>query len=299
MTTGIELRHLKHFAALAEELHFGRAARLCNISQPPFSVSIRQLEEQLGFALVERSSRDVRLTPAGTAFYSEACKALSQVRQAADVAARVHGGLDGVLCVGFFASMLYRGLDRAVDRFRATYPTVDLQLLELSTSDQIPALLRRHIHYGFVHSTRLPAEIAAGELLREPFLLCLPERHPARHRRRQKLADFRAEPFVLFSRTFSPSYYDQVVARCLAAGFHPDIKHQVRHWLTVVACVSKGMGITLVPRALSRADLPGVRFSAIEDSTVESIVHGAWLKGDGDSAIVQAWHRVVRQEIGA
>jgi len=284
--------------ALAEELHFGRAARRCNISQPPFSVSIRQLEEQLGFALVERSTHDVRLTAAGAAFYQEACKALSQVRQATDIAARVHGGLDGVLSVGFFASMLYRGLDRAVDRYRAEFPLVDLQLLELSTSDQIPALLGRQIHYGFVHSASLPAEIAARELLREPFLLCLPHDHPAGGRRKQKLGDFRDEPFVLFSRAFSPSYYDQVVARCLAAGFHPDIKHQVRHWLTVVACVSKGMGVTLVPRALANAKLPDVRFAAIEHSTVESVVHGAWLKMESDSAILRAWHRVVEQEVG-
>ena len=298
MTTGIELRHFRHFVALAEELHFGRAARRCNISQPPFSVSIRQLEQQLGFALVERSSHDVRLTAAGTAFYQEACKALSQVRQAADVATRVHGGLDGVLRVGFFASMLYRGLDRAVDRFRAEFPAVALQLLELSTSDQIPALLGRQIHYGFVHSTKLPTEIAARELLSEPFLLCLPLKHPASSEQIQKLSDFRDEPFVLFSRAFSPSYYDQVVARCLAAGFHPDIQHHVRHWLTVVACVSKGMGVTLVPRALANAKLPDVRFAAIEESTVESVVHGAWLHVESDSAILSAWHRVVGQEIG-
>ncbi|CAM3846374.1 LysR family transcriptional regulator [Bordetella tumulicola] len=298
MTTGIELRHFRHFVALAEELHFGRAARRCNISQPPFSVSIRQLEQQLGFALVERSSHDVRLTAAGTAFYQEACKALSQVRQAADVATRVHGGLDGVLRVGFFASMLYRGLDRAVDRFRAEFPAVALQLLELSTSDQIPALLGRQIHYGFVHSTKLPTEIAARELLSEPFLLCLPLKHPASSEQIQKLSDFRDEPFVLFSRAFSPSYYDQVVARCLAAGFHPDIQHHVRHWLTVVACVSKGMGVTLVPRALANAKLPDVRFATIEDSTVESVVHGAWLHAENDSAILSAWHRVVGQEIG-
>ncbi|MBV7483859.1 LysR family transcriptional regulator [Bordetella sp. BOR01] len=297
MTTGIELRHFRYFVALAEELHFGRAAKRCNISQPPFSVSIRQLEEQLGFALVERSSHEVRLTAAGTTFYREACKALSQVRQAADIAARVHGGLDGVLSVGFFASMLYRGLDRAVDRFRAEFPSVALQLLELSTSDQIPALLGRQIHYGFVHSMTLPAEIAACELLHEPFLLCLPKTHPASGERVLKLSDFSSEPFVLFSRAFSPSYYDQVVARCLAAGFHPDIQHQVRHWLTVVACVSKGMGITLVPRALANAKLPDVHFAVIEESTVESVVHGAWLKAEAESAILGAWRRVVGQEI--
>jgi len=298
MIAGIELRHLRHFAALAEELHFGRAAKRCNISQPPFSVSIRQLEQHLGFALVERSSHEVRLTPAGSTFYRETCKGLAQLAQAADIAARVHGGLEGVLNVGFFASMLYRGLDKAVARFQEEFPAVALQLLELSTSDQIPALQARQIQYGFVHSGVLPAGISSRVLLREPFVLCLPAGHPRAGRRTARLGDFRDEPFVLFSRAFSPAYYDQVVARCLAAGFHPHIRHQVRHWLTVVACVGKGMGITLVPRALARAEFPGVRFARIEASPVQSVVHGAWLAED-DSAVLPAWHRILSEELAA
>lgn len=183
-------------------------------------------------------------------------------------------------------------------RFQKEFPGVALQLQELSTSDQIPALQARQIHYGFVHSSALPAGISSRVLMREPFLLCLPAHHPRAGSRSAKLSEFRNEPFVLFSRAFSPSYYDQVVARCLAAGFHPHIQHQVRHWLTVLACVARGMGITLAPRALAKADFPGVSFVRIEASPVESVVYGAWLSDD-DNVILPAWHRIVEEEVTA
>ena len=299
MANNIELRHLRHFVALAEELHFGRTAKRCNISQPPFSVSIRQLEDLLGLVLVERTSHDVRLTAAGSAFYEEAHKALAQVRQSVDLAVRVASGSHGTLNVGFFGSMLHRGLDRAVRRFEAEFPEVELRLLELSTVDQIPALQRRQIHYGFIHSSALPAGLASLELLREPFVLCLPAGHPACARPVRSLADLRNEPFILFARAFSPAYYDQVIAMCVAAGFHPDIRHEGRHWLTVVSCVSKGMGITLVPRSMMAAGLPDVEFVAIDTGPVESVVRGAWLESDQDHAALRNWRSIVESEIAA
>lgn len=296
MTNTIELRHLRHFAALAEELHFGRAAKRCNISQPPFSVSIQQLENNLGFALVERSSHAVRLTAAGTAFYEEVEKALSQIRHASDVAVRVNGGLQGILNVGFFASMLDRGLDRAVTRFQSAFPWVEIQLSELNTADQFLALQRRQIQYGFVHSELVPEGMASRELLREPFVLCLPAAHPSADKGALNLAEMRDEPFIVFARAFSPAYYDQVVSLCVVAGFHPNIRHEFRHWLTVISCVSKGMGIAVVPRSLSRTGLPGLRFVNIGTSPIMSIVRGAWRQSDEDNAILRNWRNVVEQE---
>ncbi len=308
MTTAIELRHLRHFIALAQELHFGRAAQRCHISQPPFSVSIRQLEQALGFALVERSTHEVRLTAAGAAYYEEALKVVSQFERAHATAARVHQGMQGTLEVGFFASMLHRGLDRAVQVFGQSHPDVDLRLVELSTADQIPALQRHRIRYGFVHSTALPATVMSEELLCEPFVLCLPAAHPMARaapktgRRRAQavdLARFKDEPFVLFSRTFSPAYYDHVVSLCLSAGFHPRVRHEARHWLTVLACVSKGLGITLVPRSLVRSRYPDLCFADLQASPVASIVRGAWLASEADDPALRAWHAVVRRHITA
>jgi DNA-binding transcriptional LysR family regulator len=292
MNTAIELRHLRHFIALSEELHFGRAARRCNISQPPFSVSIKQLEDSLGFPLVVRSTHEVRLTAAGAAFYEEAVKVVSQFDRAQVTAERVNRGLKGSLDVGFFASMLYRGLDDAVRVFKEENPHVALRLVELSTSDQMPALMRHRINYGFVHSDALPEGVMSEELLREPFVMCVPATHPAAKLKSAKLSDYAGESFVLFSRTFSPTYYDQVVSICVAAGFHPEIRHEARHWLTVLALVSKGMGITLVPRSLATFQLPTLAFVDIGESPVRSFVRGAWLASEKDDPALQAWHAV-------
>ncbi|WP_459614715.1 LysR family transcriptional regulator [Bordetella sp. 2513F-2] len=296
MSAGIELRHLRNFIALAEELHFGRAAARCHVSQPPFSVSIRQLEHHLGFALVERTAGGVRLTPAGAAYYEEANKVLAQVGHAEHVARRVESGLQGVVRVGFFASMLYRRLDAAVQRFAAHNPEVELQLVELSTADQIPALLRKQIHYGFIHGNVLPAGLMAESLTREPFVLCVPQGHAARAEVAE-LAGFAEESFVLFSRAFSPIYYDQVVSVCLAAGFYPKIRHEARHWLTVLACVARGMGVTLVPHSLTRVNLPGIRFIRIPRHSVESVVSGVWLDENADDPALLAWRSAVHHEI--
>ncbi len=297
MKTGIDLRHLRHFIALAEELHFGRAALRCNISQPPFSVSIRQLEDSLGFALVERNTHEVRLTPAGAAFHQEAGKVVTQFDRAHITATRVHQGLQGTLDVGFMGSMLYRGLDRAVAAFRSAHPDVALRLVELSTSDQLPALLRHRIDYAFVHSATLPDVVESEELTREPFVLCVPASHPAAGQSNIQLRDFSGEAFVLFSRSYSPTYYDQVISICVSAGFHPRIEHEARHWLTVLALVSKGMGITLVPRSLATFGLPTIAFVKIDDHAVRSFVRGVWLKSANRDPALQAWHRSVQQEI--
>lgn len=296
MSLGIELRHLRNFIALAEELHFGRAAARCHITQPPFSVSIRQLESLLGYELVQRNSHEVRLTPAGSAYYHEANKVIAQLDYAQRLADRVNKGLQGVVRVGFFASMLYRKLDVAMSCFSERYPDVELQLVELNTADQIPALLRNQIDYGFVHSEAFPQEIDSCVLMKEPFVLCLPADHPEIEGQ-VSLTEFRDTPFILFSRTFSPVYYDQVVSLCLAEGFHPEIKHEARHWLTVIACVAKGLGVTLIPESMIKGNFAGVKFKPISRKGVESIVRGAWRRANEPDAALLAWREVVSETI--
>lgn len=284
--------------ALAEELHFGRAAARCHISQPPFSVSIRQLEGFLGYELVERTSHEVRLTAAGAAYYVEAGKVLVQLEHAERVATRVNKGLQGIIRVGFFASMLYRQLDHAILLFGEYNPDVDIQLVELNTADQIPALLRKQIDYGFVHSEGLPPEINSEVLMREPFVLCTPKNFSP-ITRPPELADFRDTPFILFSRSVSPIYYDQVISLCVNSGFHPVIKHEARHWLTVIACVAKGMGVTLVPKSMIAGNFPEVKFHYLEPSRVESVVRGVWRAESAREAALVSWHSIVRKVISS
>jgi len=295
--SNIDLKQLKHFVALAEELHFGRAAKRCNISQPPFSLSIQKLEHELGFQLFERSSHNVKLTNTGAVYYSEISKALAQISHSTEIALRVNAGYDGVLKVGFFTSMLFRGLDAAVSSFQQEYPNIVLELIELNTVEQIEAIQKREIDYGFLHSEFAGDEIEIRELIREPLMLCLSSNHKMAKKKCADLSDFKFEPFIIFTRNKSPMFFDQLVTSCVQSGFNPIIRYQARNWLTIVFCISKDMGITLVPKSLSNTKLPGVTFIKVKPSAMESVVSSAWRKDNVGNQALKNWHDCVLRHL--
>lgn len=272
----MELRHLRHFLALAEELHFGRAARRLSISQPPLSASIRQLEEDLGVRLFERSSRQVRLTAAGAAFLVESRRILAQAADARALVGRIASGLSGRLQVGFVASMLYRGMPELLARHRDSHPGIEVVLRELNSGEQLDALLAGRLDAGFVHAPTVPAGLDGVEVLVEPFVCCVPTSHPQARRRNADLARLSDEPLVLFAREVSPEYHDRIVSLCVESGFTPRQRHEVRHWLTVLAFVAAGMGVALVPASLARAGMAGVRFLAVRNRRVQSVTRMLW-----------------------
>jgi DNA-binding transcriptional LysR family regulator len=272
----MELRHLRHFVVLAEELHFGRAARRLSISQPPLSFSIRRLEEDLGVRLFERTSRQVRLTAAGAAFLVESRRILGQADDARALVGRIAAGLSGRLQLGFVASMLYRGLPELLARFRREHPGIELALRELNSGEQVEALRAGRLDAGFIHAPTLPAGLEGVAWLTEPFVCCLPQGHPQAQRRRADLAALAGEPLVLFAREASPEYHDRIVSLCAESGFTPEQRHEVRHWLTVLAFVAAGMGVALVPASLARAGMAGVRFVALGNRRVQSVTRMVW-----------------------
>ncbi|GAA4350616.1 LysR substrate-binding domain-containing protein [Variovorax defluvii] len=275
----MELRHLRYFLVLAEELHFGRAARRLAISQPPLSVAIRQLEDAVGARLFERNSKEVRLTPAGEALRASARRLLRQAEEAALEARDVARGAAGRLRIGFVGAMLYRGLPQALARFQAAHPAVRVTLAELNSGEQIAELLHDRLDLGFVHTSRMPAELRHVLLLSEPFVACLPATHRLARRRTIGLARLHDQPFVLFSRSASPDYHERILAICAAAGFHPEVRHEVRHWLSVVSLVSQGMGVALVPSALQHAALRGAVFRPLEEAVAGSDAYAVWPEG--------------------
>jgi len=293
----IDLKQLKHFVALAEELHFGRAAKRCNISQPPFSLSIQKLEHELGFQLFQRSSHAVKLTNAGAAYYIEISKAIDQIDRSTEVALRVNNGYEGVLKVGFFTSMLFRGLDAAISTFQKEYPNVVLELIELNTAEQIEAIHKREIDYGFLHSEFAGEELEITELIREPFMLCLSSNHKTANKKFAALSDFKLEPFIIFTREKSPMFYAQVVTLCVQSGFNPIIRYQGRNWLTIISCISKDMGITLVPKSLSNTNLPGVSFIELKPSNMKSVVSSVWRKDNLENQALKNWHNSVLRHL--
>lgn len=281
----MELRHLRYFVVLAEELHFGRAARRLAISQPPLSVAIRQLEASVAAQLFERNSKEVRLTPAGQALQVSARRLLQQAEEAAAEARDVSQGSAGRLRIGFVGAMLYRGLPQALARFRAAHPAVRITLAELNSGEQMTELLHDRMDIGFVHTSRMPAELRHVLLLSEPFVACLPAGHRLARRRAVSLADLRDEPFVLFSRNASPDYHERILSICADAGFRPEVRHEVRHWLSVVSLVSQGLGVALVPDAMRHAALRGAVFRPLEEDVARSDAYGVWRDGPGNVLI--------------
>ncbi|MEF7616890.1 LysR substrate-binding domain-containing protein [Aquincola sp. MAHUQ-54] len=289
----MEFRHLRYFLALAEELHFGRAARRLAISQPPLSLNIQQLEASIGAKLFVRNSKEVRLTAAGKAFEPAARALLDQAREAALRARDVDRGFAGQLRVGFVGAMLYRGLPQRLRRFQAEHPGMRLILRELNSADQLLELAHGQLDVGFVHTARVPAEMSRLLFTAEPFVCCLSEDHALAGEAAITARQLRDEPFVMFSRGVSPDYYERVLSICTDAGFHPEIRHEVRHWLSVVSLVSQGLGVALVPDALRRSGIAGARFVPLADSPTQSQSWCVWNTAD-PSAAMQAFLDEVR-----
>jgi len=290
----MELRHLRYFSVLADELHFGRAAQRLAISQPPLSVAIRQLEDTVGARLFERNSKEVRLTAAGLALRESARRLLRQAEEIALEARDVASGSAGRLRIGFVGAMLYRGLPQALRAFQARHPGVRISLAELNTGEQVAELLHDRLDLGFAHTHRLPQGLERRLLLTEPFVCCLPARHPLARRRVLAPAELREQPFVLFSRTASPDYHERILSICAAAGFLPEVRHEVRHWLAVVSLVSQGLGVALVPEAMQRSALKGAVFRPLDREVAQSEAYGVWRPGPRNVLIERLLQEMAR-----
>lgn len=295
----MELRHLRYFSVLADELHFGRAAQRLAISQPPLSVAIRQLEDSIGARLFERNSKEVRLTSAGLALRESARHLLRQADEIALEARHVAAGLAGRLRIGFVGSMLYRGLPPALKAFQARYPGVHTSLWELNSGEQVAELLHDRLDVGFVHTHRIPSVLSQRLLVSEPFVCCLPAKHRLARRPSVAASDLKDDPFVLFSRAASPDYHERILSICAEAGFYPEVRHEVRHWLAVVSLVSQGLGVALVPEAMRRSALKGASFVPLDKDTTKSDALAVWRPGPRNLLVDGLLEEVAKQLVSA
>jgi DNA-binding transcriptional LysR family regulator len=293
----MDLRQLRYFIALAEEKHFGRAAKRLSLSQPPLSHAIRQLEEELGAVLFERTSRRVALTPAGTALLREAQAILQRTANARALVHDIARGRRGRLRIGFSGSMIYRGLPQILAELRVRSPDIEVELQEMNSAAQVEALRHDEIHVGFIHVREAPEGLDGDRYHSEPFVACLPSAHAVAAGRSTaplRLTDLRNEDFILFSRHVSPEYYESIIAICLEAGFLPKVRFEVRQWLSIVALVGNEAGVALVPRALARSEIAGVRFVPLPRSTIQSETWCVWRDDDEGGAIRSAFLEQVR-----
>ncbi len=258
----MELRHLRYFVAVAEELHFGRAARRLHIQQPPLSRQIQALEAELGFKLFERSRRRVDLTPAGSALLGRVQQVFDALDAAVHDAESASRGESGRLIIGFPSSLAYSGLTELLRAFRTRFPAVELALRELSPGEQIEALKAGALDVGFVRSTLDDPALSAELVRREALMVVLPDDHPLTARRVIPLDALKHEPFVIFPRSRGPAFFDQLMGLCHAAGFAPRIAQEAPQ-LDIISMVAAGFGVALMPSSMRHFRRPGLAFRPI------------------------------------
>ena len=253
----MDLRHLRYFLCVAEEMHFGRAAQRLGMSQPPLSQQIRALEQELGVRLFDRTSRRVALTEAGRLFMPEARKTLAQADHATQVARRTQSGHLGRLALGFTASAPFvPQIADALYDFRQSFPQVDLRVQEQGRDDQVALIERGDLDIGIIRGVvppSLPPGLSATWLLEEDMLLALRQDHAlARREADPSIADLAGVPFVLYATTSSADFNDHFFALCDQAGFKPSIALEVGSFATLLGLIAAGFGATILSRSLSR-----------------------------------------------
>jgi DNA-binding transcriptional LysR family regulator len=266
----MELRHFRYFIHVAEELHFGRAASRLGISQPPLSQQIRMLENELGVALLERTSRRVALTEAGRLFLVEAYKTLAQATYAMGVARSVGIGERGEVNVGFASSVPFTTVvAQALSAFRETYPDVRLNLTEMSRTAQIDGMLTEKIEVGFIRDNDrpvLPEGLEAILLMTEPLLVAMLASHPlATAPSDPTVADLRHEDFILYRADFGSGFNDHLTRLCALAGYLPNVVQEVTGPFTLLGLVSAGLGITLVTPTMGALHPENMSFRPLVD----------------------------------
>ena len=223
-----------------------------------------------------RDTKGVRLTAAGHAFRSHAQALLNRADEACRLAHEVGAGVVGHLRVGIVGSLLFRGLPQLLQDFSESHPGIEVSLIERNSREQLEMLPRGELDLGFVFSRHIPETLQSQQVYTEPFVACLPASHEACRQPSINLASLRDETFVLFSRTLSPDYYTQIIDMCTDAGFYPRIRHELRHWLSVVALVSQGLGVAVVPAPLQRSGMAGVAFRPLTGAIGASVIRCVW-----------------------
>jgi DNA-binding transcriptional LysR family regulator len=274
----IELRVLRYFVAVAEELHFGRAAERMAVSQPALSRQIADLEQQLGVQLLERTSRQVRLTEAGVALLAEARRTIAQAQQAFDIARRAGQGEVGRVRVGFLSSACNSILPPVIHLFRSRFPHVALELHELLDDEQIRRLEEGHIDIGFVRTTLHSAMLQSEIVLAEPLAAVLPAAHPLASAQSIDLAALAGEEFVLWPREEAVESYDEIIAACRNAGFIPRIELESARAPAILGLVAAGLGVSIVADSYRVLQREGITFVPIAGLT--STLRMVWLRNN-------------------
>ena len=280
MDHDLELRHLRYFVAVAEELHFARAAERLHLSQPPLSQQIRKMEEVLGYPLFVRTSRSVKLTPAGTALLDRARRTLRNVQRDIEDVRSVGGGEVGSLNVGFVSSAMLTTLPRVFTRYRAVYPQVHLRLYEGFTSRVLDGLENGTMDAGVLRDSDPCEALEVTTLFSEPYVAVLPATHPCAPQKSISARRLRDEPFVYYPRTAGARAFEKPLTMFEEYGFRPHVVQEASHWLSILSLVGAGLGVSVAPACVRRMASPAVVCLPIRNAKALSNIEIAWLKAD-------------------
>ena len=258
-----DLRLLRYFVAVAEELHFRRAAERLHVAQPGLSQQIKVLERRIGVRLLERTSRQVRLTAAGGLLLAESRRLLAETERALDRVRRTGRGEIGRLTVAAIGSATYDVVPRLLRAHRERYPDVEVVLREMSTPAQVHALRAGEIDVGLLRLPADTADLATHTVREDRMALMLPEVHPLARKARIPLHALAREPLIIFPAAPRPSWADTVIAACRDAGFEPIVAQEAMESATVVSFVAAGIGIAVVPEGLRVLARAGVVFRLV------------------------------------
>jgi len=294
----LELRQLRYFVTVAEELHFGKAALRLHMTQPPLSQTIQALEELLGAPLFERNRRGVVLTPAGLALLPEARRLLAQAQELPQLVQRAAAGETGRLSLAFVSSADYSVLPPFLRAYRAAYPQVQITLQEATSDLQVDDLLNHRIDAGLLIPPlpdKARQDLDYLPVLNEPLVLALPAGLPALKKKgKLKLAALPPLPLIVFPRAISPALHDAILSVFREAGVTPQIGQQAIQMQTIVSLVSAGMGMALVPQSVSNLMRPGVEYRALSDATPLVETGLAWRR-DNASPVLHGFLELLRK----
>ena len=274
----MELRHLRYFVAVADTLHFGKAAERLGMSQPPLSQQIRQLEDTVGARLLTRTNRRVALTEPGRVFLQEARAILAHIDRAVDLTQRAQRGELGELRIGFTRTTpLSQDIPGAIFTFRQRFPAVHLQLEEMNSLQQIDALLERRLQVGILRPGTLPTSLLSKRLFRDPLVAVVRSDHPVLKRvgARGKLSTkaLAQEPFVMFARSAGAGVHEHIMALCREAGFAPRISQEAREASTIIGLVAAGFGVAILPQSCDHIHVEGVSYVPLAEANAMSEIH--------------------------
>jgi DNA-binding transcriptional LysR family regulator len=288
----MEMRELRSFVLLGQQLHFGRAARLLNLSQPALTKQIRRIEEDLGCSLFQRGKHGTKLTSAGELFLQEAKPIVNGFDQLIEAGRRLSRGESGRLRIGF-GFHTFELVPRLIARLRQLVPRVEISLRDMSTAEQTEGLRTRRIDAGFVRAP-VSKEFEATPVINDRLILVTSA--DSRLPERATLRDCAEEPFILISNERAPTFRRHAIALCAKFGFLPRVIQDTNEVTTSLALVRANLGVTLIPQSFGTAHITGVRLHELKDPAASWAVSAAWRKDDSNP-VLKRFVELLRQEL--